>query len=198
MSYHQNPIKSLLTSINKQSCPYKVNLHCHTTYSDGSLSAIDLYEQANSIGIQNLAITDHHSIRAFLEIQNHLKIDNKNLRNTTIWSGIEISGLLKGSLVHILGFGFDPESLILQPYLMGDSVKGDLLKATSIVSAIRESKGYSFLAHPARSLPANEASPRHGSGAARAGAANGAIRVQIARAAPRANRAARRFAARNW
>ena len=140
-----------LTKIDSKSCPYKCNFHCHTLYSDGSLDAIDMYKQANTIGLTNLAITDHHSTNAFLDIAAFLKT-NDNYKNykTAIWSGVEISGILLECMVHIIGLGFNVQSEYIKPYIQGNSVKGDLLQADTIVRNINNSGGISILAHPAR------------------------------------------------
>ena len=56
----------VITSINKHSCPNQINFHCHTTFSDGSLSPIELITQAIDLQIEHISITDHHSINGYL------------------------------------------------------------------------------------------------------------------------------------
>ncbi len=145
-----HPLIPILRSINKFSCPSKSNFHTHTNHSDGSLSPVDLFIQANNNKLENIAITDHHSIKAYKEIQNFIDQYNNIDYPTKLWSGIEITGLLKGVLVHILALGFDVDSHYLHPYLKGDSVKGDLLEASNIIQRINKANGLSVLAHPAR------------------------------------------------
>ena len=150
MANLKHPMHKILKEINRDSCPHKINLHCHTNNSDGSLSPMDLFKQANDLGIEHLAITDHHSISAYIEIQNYIETNCKVKFTTKLWSGIEISALVNGCLVHILGYGFDVSSKWLEPYATGDSVKGSLLNASSVIYALKKSNGFSFLAHPAR------------------------------------------------
>ena len=66
----------LTSTIDKYSCPHIINFHCHTKFSDGSMSPEDLIDQAFHNKLQFLSITDHHSIKAHQHI-----LDNKLLSN---------------------------------------------------------------------------------------------------------------------
>ena len=145
-----HPITDILTNIDSQSCPRSINFHCHTTSSDGSMDPIVLIKQASALGLQHLAITDHHSIEGYLKIQTYLEKSNFSISPTNLWTGIEISCLLKGCLVHVIGLGFDINSQPLQPYFHGEAVTGSSLRAEKVVNAINKSSGISILAHPAR------------------------------------------------
>ncbi len=146
----KHPIVKLLTNIDSQSCPKNINFHCHTTSSDGSMDPIVLIKQAFTLGLKHLAITDHHSIEGYLKIQSYLKKTNLSISPTNLWTGIEISCLLKGCLVHVIGLGFDITSQAIQPYCHGEAVTGSSLRAENVVNAIHKSCGISILAHPAR------------------------------------------------
>jgi predicted metal-dependent phosphoesterase TrpH len=63
---------------------------------------------------------------------------------------VEISCLLEGCLVHVLGLGFGPDPEPLAPYLQGEAVVGPGLRAEAVVAAIRAAGGLALLAHPAR------------------------------------------------
>ena len=63
----------LTSKINISSCPEKVNFHCHSTYSDGSLTPEELLDEAYKNNIQYFSITDHHTVKA------HKYISSKNL-----------------------------------------------------------------------------------------------------------------------
>jgi predicted metal-dependent phosphoesterase TrpH len=63
---------------------------------------------------------------------------------------VEISCLLEGCLVHVLGLGFAEEHPSLHPYLQGTSVVGPALQAEAVLKAIRAAGGLALLAHPAR------------------------------------------------
>ncbi len=146
-----NNLKNILSKVNKYSCPNYLNFHCHTTCSDGSMSPYELIKKAHEIKLQHLSITDHNSIEAYSIINNLTKNKLINKKHpTTIWSGIEITCLLKRCLVHVLGFGFDLNSDFIKPYIQGHSAIGEDLQAINVVKALHKAGGMAFLAHPAR------------------------------------------------
>ena len=46
----------------------KYDLHSHTKYSDGSLSVTELIDLAIERGVTHLAITDHDTVKAHLQL----------------------------------------------------------------------------------------------------------------------------------
>ena len=90
-----------------------IDLHSHTFMSDGVLSPQQLAERALSLGIRQLAVTDHDSISAHHMLARH-DYDRKNLQ---ILSGVEISTLWEGREVHIVGLLIDLESPVLNALL---------------------------------------------------------------------------------
>ena len=58
----------IIKSITKNSCPNSINFHMHSTFSDGSLTAKQIYYQAIELNIDHYAITDHHSVDAYIEL----------------------------------------------------------------------------------------------------------------------------------
>ncbi len=146
-----NNLRDLLTRVGPTSCPYDVNLHMHTIYSDGSLYPIELITQACELQIKNISITDHHSIEAYNEINIWLKKNNSNIINIpTIWNGIEISCLLLNCLVHVIGLGFNLSHTSLSPYTKGEATIGRYLQAKYVINCIHKAGGISILAHPGR------------------------------------------------
>jgi len=142
---------SIIKSITKNSCPNSINFHMHSTYSDGSLTAIEIYKQAIELNIDHYAITDHHSVDAFIELSQYKdSIFNEESNIPKLWTGIEITCLLKGCLVHVLGLGFDHKSKYLLPYLDHKSAIGNELLSKTVVDSIHKANGIAVLAHPAR------------------------------------------------
>ena len=45
-----------------------IDLHMHTTASDGSLSFEELVSQAKAVGIKAIAITDHDTVASAIKI----------------------------------------------------------------------------------------------------------------------------------
>jgi hypothetical protein len=89
-----------------------IDLHTHTTASDGTDSPTELINKALSAGIQTLAITDHDSTSGWNEAISALRPP------MSLVLGAEISTLtLNGVSVHILGLLFDGQDRDLQAML---------------------------------------------------------------------------------
>lgn len=86
-----------------------IDLHIHSTASDGSLSPNAIVTRATELKLAAIAITDHDTIAAHQELASH-----KSTGPLELISGVEISADWpagfggKGSL-HILGYDFDPQ-----------------------------------------------------------------------------------------
>jgi predicted metal-dependent phosphoesterase TrpH len=138
-------------SIQADSCPYRYNFHLHTTCSDGQLHPEALMEQAVAIGLEALAITDHHSIEGYTTAQRWLAQQPATRKRPTLWIGAEITALLAQTDVHILAYDFEAHSPALQVYLQGHRVDDDsIADAACVIDAIHEAQGLAVLAHPAR------------------------------------------------
>jgi len=83
-----------------------IDLHTHTTISDGTLTPKELIQQAKETGLSAVAITDHDSIDGLDEAQSEADI-----LGVTFIKGIEFSTTFgENRLIHILGLGIDPQS----------------------------------------------------------------------------------------
>lgn len=141
-------LKRVWESVAADSCPSRYNFHMHTSCSDGQLSPEALIEQALTIGLQGLAITDHHSVRGFIAARRWLEAAGKN--GPHLWTGVEITSNLEGTEVHLLGYAFAPDCEALTPYLQGDRPHGEASCAERVIAAIHEAGGLAVLAHPSR------------------------------------------------
>lgn len=87
-----------------------IDLHSHSTYSDGSLSPRELVTLAHSVGVTTLALTDHDSTAGIPEAQ--LAAQECGLRLIT---GVEISVLWQHKhLLHIVALNVDINHPVLQ------------------------------------------------------------------------------------
>lgn len=77
-----------------------VDLHCHTTASDGSMGPLEVYERARDQGVDILAITDHDSVAA------HQFLKNKTLEGPRLITGMELSTTWSAMEIHIVGLNF--------------------------------------------------------------------------------------------
>jgi len=86
----------------------KYDLHSHTQYSDGSLSVHALIALAIERGISHLAITDHDTVEAHLQLT---KTNNSYVNEKiNIIKGIELSSQWNNMGVHIVGLNIDIHS----------------------------------------------------------------------------------------
>ncbi len=147
-------LRQVWKTLQPNSCPYDYNFHLHTMFSDGQLTPSGLIEQATTLGLKGMAITDHHSIEGYQGAKEWLK--SKNLSSSGqksfphLWTGVEISCDLLGVEVHILGYAFAPKHRSLQPYLQGKAPFGQHYLAENTIAAIHKAGGLAVLAHPAR------------------------------------------------
>jgi predicted metal-dependent phosphoesterase TrpH len=78
----------------------KIDLHSHTTFSDGKLSPQELIMRAQQMQVDVLAITDHDTVDAVSVAKRHVQSIAPKLK---IISGTEISTRWHGFEIHILG-----------------------------------------------------------------------------------------------
>ncbi len=146
-------LKQVFQRIDAQSCPNLFNFHMHTVHSDGKLEPSELMNQAISIGLKGLAITDHHSIcgyQAALAWLEDWKWSNPDTHTPYLWSGVEINANLLDIEVHILAYAFESEHPSMKPYLQRMPSVGKDYQAVNVIAAIHEAGGLAVLAHPAR------------------------------------------------
>ena len=86
-----------------------IDLHIHSTASDGSDAPEAIARKAKSLGLTAAAVTDHDNlggVERFLGSCRELGL--------TGFSGVEISSSFGGKTIHILGYGVDPNYHELQ------------------------------------------------------------------------------------
>jgi 3',5'-nucleoside bisphosphate phosphatase len=91
-----------------------IDLHTHTTASDGTLAPGDLVRSAYEHGIRYLAIADHDTTNGLDEARDAAS----RLLDLTLLPAVELSGTsANGGPFHLLGYGIDPTSKPLQTRL---------------------------------------------------------------------------------
>lgn len=90
----------------------KVDLHIHTTASDGSWTPEKLVAEVHKAGIGLFAVTDHDTVRN-IPLARQLAAE----AGIAFLSGVEISTTVAGRSFHILGYGIDPAAEGLQRIL---------------------------------------------------------------------------------
>ncbi len=81
----------------------RIDLHLHTTASDGTLSPAEMVQLAASLGLEFIAITDHDSVEGVATAQAAAKA----YPNLMVIPGVEISTDIPYGEVHILGYFID-------------------------------------------------------------------------------------------
>ena len=89
-----------------------IDLHTHSTCSDGLLTPSALLNLAARRKLAAIALTDHDTVAGLPEAFAHGKITG-----VEVISGIEISSNLEGVALHILGYGFNHEHPALLPFI---------------------------------------------------------------------------------
>lgn len=144
-------LQEIWQTIDANSCPHHYNFHMHTICSDGQLTPEKVIQQAIKIGLQGLAITDHHTVQGYHIANHHLQSYRDNAPSLPkLWTGVEITSLLMDTEVHILGYGFDPNHPSIVPYLQGEDPVGRLAEAENVIAGIHQAGGLVVLAHPER------------------------------------------------
>ncbi len=82
----------------------KIDLHSHTTASDGHLSPAELIDRALQFNIQVLAITDHDTLAGLAPAMEYIA---SNELDITLIKGIEISTAWQNKDIHIVGLNID-------------------------------------------------------------------------------------------
>ena len=109
-----------------------IDLHCHTTASDGLDNPTQLIERASNLGIDVIAITDHDSISGLVEgIDAGLKL------GVEVIPGIELSTIHLNQELHLLGYFFDYKNEDFQKQL-GEMSQVREERAQKIIGILNE------------------------------------------------------------
>lgn len=91
----------------------RIDLHLHTTASDGRCTPRELVERAAQAGVSILAVTDHDTTAAVADVR-RAALEH----GMQAVSGIEITAVGDGRDLHILGYLFDPLHQALAAFLL--------------------------------------------------------------------------------
>ena len=90
-----------------------IDLHLHTTASDGRCTPRELVERAAAAGVSVMAVTDHDTTAAVAEVRSAALESGMQAI-----SGIEITAVAEGRDLHMLGYLFDPLDEPLGAFLL--------------------------------------------------------------------------------
>ncbi|MFH9090615.1 PHP domain-containing protein [Streptomyces sp. NPDC017673] len=109
----------------------RIDLHCHSTASDGTDSPAELVRNAAAAGLDVVALTDHDTTRGYDEAIGALP------EGLTLVTGAELSCRVDGVSMHLLAYLFDPE----EPALLAERelVRDDRVpRAKGMVAKLNE------------------------------------------------------------
>ncbi len=124
----------------------RINLHIHTTCSDGKAEAEDILKSAKEQGYELIAITDHNTIEA-----------HKRIQDDILMTGVEFDCWCGYVFIHLLAYGIDIHNEELAQFMARTKTEteGDLIRLFStrnvpkLIKAIHNAGGIAVLAHPA-------------------------------------------------
>ena len=115
----------------------KIDLHIHTTYSDGMLSPIEIVDTALSVGLDVIALTDHDNVLSHNIAQDYI---NQKGYNLEVIPGVEINTIYKGYEVHILGYFMDKNNKAFNELLVYQQ-KARIEQTHKIIELLNKKEG---------------------------------------------------------
>lgn len=85
-----------------------IDLHIHTTYSDGADTLTEVLKKAEDLNLEYISITDHDNCYAYEELK---KLDIKTYYKGNIIPGIEIKCGYNGRLIEVLGYKINTDKM---------------------------------------------------------------------------------------
>jgi len=81
-----------------------IDLHAHSTRSDGRLTPTELVDRAAEAGVTTLALTDHDTVDGLTEARRAV-----DAQGIAFINGVEISVTWQGRTLHMVGLAFDAQ-----------------------------------------------------------------------------------------
>ena len=82
-----------------------IDLHLHSTHSDGTLTPAELVSEAKRLGLSAVALTDHNTVSGLPEF-----LQEAGRRGITAVAGTELSTVYHGHELHLLGLFIPTEA----------------------------------------------------------------------------------------
>lgn len=118
--------------------PASIDLHMHTTVSDGTDTPEEILQRVKDAGLDFFAVTDHDALKGSKIISGLLKENDP-----AFITGVEFSCRDEEGKYHILGYAYDPDSEPINKVIeFGHSLRMKKVKAR--LEFLQNSFGYSF------------------------------------------------------
>lgn len=137
-----------------------IDLHIHSIFSDGSDTIEELLNQFDLLKLKMVSITDHDTVDGIRAIKK-----KKVSSFAEIINGVELSIETAGKEIHLLGYNFSMESVLVKKidYLKkvnmrkyidflksGNKFREERMNLEEAIDLIHSSGGIAVLAHPKR------------------------------------------------
>ncbi len=120
------------------SVPRRIDLHMHTSVSDGTDSPEEILRRVKAAEIDVFSVTDHDAVKAGRIIRGIISEDDP-----LFIPGVEFSCKDEDGKYHILGYGFDPDD----PAIVGVVSRGHGVRMKKVLARLdflREEFGFTF------------------------------------------------------
>jgi len=109
-----------------------IDLHTHSTASDGTLTPMELVEAARQAGLTALALTDHDTVDGI-----EAALDACWGSDLILYAGVELTVRFEGHGLHLLGYGVDHTDVTLRDTLHSLAARREQ-RARRMIEALRE------------------------------------------------------------
>jgi len=116
----------------------RIDLHMHSSVSDGTDSPAELLDRVREAGLGLFALTDHDAVKGCRSIRALLREGDP-----AFLTGAEFSCRDEGGKYHILGYGYDPDSASMRRLVeFGHGLR--IKKVRARLDFLKETFGFSF------------------------------------------------------
>lgn len=112
-----------------------IDLHLHTTASDGKLRPSEVVVRAAAAGLRIISVTDHDTVAGLVEARAAAQA-----RDVRLVDGIEITAIECERDVHVLGYFFDPTDAELAGFL--EAQRSDRVQRVREIAGRLSTLGY--------------------------------------------------------
>ena len=139
-------LREILSSFTQDDFYKNVNLHIHTSYSDGLGDPNQIVSTAKNRGMKLISITDHNTLEA-----------HKKINDEILLTGVEFDCWCGYVFLHLLAYGIDINHPEIIPFLAKNKKETEDViprlftrrNLKKLITAIHSAGGIAVLAHPA-------------------------------------------------
>ena len=139
-------LREILSSFTQDDFYKNVNLHIHTSYSDGLGDPNQIVSIAKNRGMKLISITDHNTVEA-----------HKKINDEILLTGVEFDCWCGYVFLHLLAYGIDINHPEIIPFLAKNKKETEDViprlftrrNLKKLITAIHSVGGIAVLAHPA-------------------------------------------------